>query len=134
MLPCLKAHCQFIAKIAYRGITHTGHTQVFPQGCSRPDVIIIQGNNAIDDARTGKEADSAHHIIHLRQVRHVEYLVDALARPIRMFQRRCGEQDRAASLALALADKLLPFLVAADAEHSFRSYVCHRHHPRNYEG
>src|SRR6266446_6697995 len=124
----VEAHRQFIAKVAHRGITHTGHAQVFPQGRGRPHVIIIQGNNAIDDARAREEADPAHHIVHFRQVGHVEYLVDALARPVRMFQRWCGEQNRVTTLALAFADKLLPLLVTADAEHSFRSSICHRRH------
>src|SRR5260370_5754259 len=120
-----------MAKVAHRAIAHTRYAQVFPQGRGSPHVVIIQGNNAIDDARAREEADPAHHVIHFRQVGHVEYLVDALARPVRMFQRWCGEQDRVTTLALAFAHKLLPLLVTTDAEHSFRSYICHCYHSWN---
>src|SRR5262249_14129615 len=103
----------------------------FPQGRSGPYVIIIQCNDAIDDARAPEEAHPAHHVIHFRQIRHKVYLVDALTGPVRMFQCWYGEQDRVATLALAFADKLLPLLVAADTENSFRSCICHRHQSWN---
>src|SRR6266581_1371106 len=82
-----ETHCQLVTKVADGGIAHAWHAQMFAQGCGGPYVIVIQGNDEINETRASEEADTTNHVIYLRQIGHMVYLIDALTRPICVFKR-----------------------------------------------
>src|SRR2546426_10849777 len=98
---------------------------MFPQSCGCAYIIIVHGNDTVNDARACEIADAFNHIVYFRKVRHIEQLIDALAGPVRMLQFRHGHQDHMTALSLAFTQKLLPLLVTTEAEYGLRRDVCH---------
>ena len=48
VLLSLDTHRQLVSKVADTAIAHAGHTEMFTQSCGSPDVIVVQGNDDIN--------------------------------------------------------------------------------------
>ena len=59
----LETHGQFVTEMANSCIAHAWYTQVFAQVCRNPYIIIIQSDDAVDDAGACEKADTTNYLI-----------------------------------------------------------------------
>jgi len=124
-----RAHCQLVAEVARRRLSHSRNSHVFAQSRSSLEIEIVQRHDAIDAAIARQMTHRQNRVVQvplLVYVRHVEDFVDALRRPVRGFHQAFGrKQEHCSALSLTLAQELVPFFVARDAQDSERVGSCH---------
>jgi len=98
---------------------------VLPERGGDLEVELVERDHPLDVLRPGQIADCVDHVLAPLEIRHVEDLVDAVARPVCIPQLLACEEKDAAAEALAFADELLPLEVAGEAENGYGSIVGH---------
>src|SRR5258708_595109 len=123
-------HGELIAKISRSGLAHAGNPQMFAQGCGHLQIEVIERNQPVDLPGPRQIAHRPQRLVAIPlvpRVGHVEYFVDTLRRPVRVFLEtlRCDQQNRP-PLPLALAQKIVSLLVTGDAENDHGDGSCFR--------
>ena len=89
-------------------------------------VEFVQRHDAVDGLRPGDVADGINQALQRKLFRHGKDSVQAVARPVGVFEFFYGEQQDAATQGFARADKFLPLFVGAYAQDGYRFIVGHK--------
>ena len=122
-LSCAGAHCQLVSKITHGGQAHAGNAEVFAKGGDVLHVKLVERDDPINRLRPGLITHCVNQALQRQLFRHGEHFIDAFKRPVGVPQLLDGQQQHAATHALACADKLLPLFIGTDAENGKRPAV-----------
>src|SRR5688572_11675141 len=114
-------HRQLVAEVAHRRLAHARDAEMLAKRGRHLQIELVERNDAVDRLGAREVADGMDDVVAPEQVGHEKALVDALPRPVRvsvLFER---EQQYATAQTLALAQKLVAFDVAGQAQDGGRS-------------
>src|SRR5271170_4619506 len=119
------AHRQLVAEMPHRGEAHAGNAQVFAQRRGVFHIEFIQRDDAVNRLPARHVAHGVYDRPGRQLRRHVEHFVNGFARPIAISEFFHRQQQHAAALVLAGAQKFLAFFVGSDAENRQRARFRH---------
>src|SRR5437899_12081337 len=99
---------------------------MLPQSRGRFHIEFVKRDDSVQLFVAGEMGYCFHAVGQWNRIGKVVSIVETFARPVRVTQFLCRQQEHPASLALALAHELLPFFVGGYAEESQWTFVGHR--------